>query len=198
MKKYFWIFLCLLGGILMIIGSATGSAFYKYLYSLALPYIAPDFLPLVQALLTVLEYISFYGGYSVLVGTFLILIKHSRLGKIIIMIATSFGMLGLIIFAITWIVRYLGLPLDPQADLILTQIHSLFTYNSGMAFIGTALAVLGRYGVKRSEKAEKESSKIKEYNEITSSSNSDSKFCPNCGAKLPLKANFCNKCGKNF
>ncbi len=198
MKKYFWIFLCILGGILMIIGSATGSAFYQYLYNLALPYIAPGLLPLVQALLTVLEYISFYGGYSVLVGTFLILIKHSRLGKIIIMIATSFGMLGLIIFAITWIVRYLGLPLDTQADLILTQIHSLFTYNSGMAFIGTALAVLGRYGVKRSEKAEKESSKIKEYNEITSSSNSDSKFCPNCGAKLPLKANFCNKCGKNF
>ena len=198
MKKYFWIFLCILGGILMIIGSATGSAFYQYLYSLASPYIAPDFLPLVQAILTVLEYISFYGGYSVLVGTFLILIKYSRLGKIIIMIATSFGMFGLIIYAITLIVRSLGIPLDPQVDLILTQIHSLFTFNSGMAFTGTVLAVIGRYGIKKSEKKEKEISKSEEKGINISSSNNDSKFCPNCGAKLPLKANFCNKCGKNF
>ena len=198
MKKYFWFFLCLLGGILMIIGSATGSAFYQYLYNLASPYIAPEFLPLVQAVLTVLEYISFYGGYSVLVGTFLILIKHSRLGKIIIMVATSFGMLGLIIFAITWIVRYLGLPLDPQVDLILTQIHSLFTYNSGMAFTGTVLAVIGRYGIKKSEKKEKEISKSEEKGINISSSNNDSKFCPECGVTLPRKANFCNKCGVHF
>ena len=28
--------------------------------------------------------------------------------------------------------------------------------------------------------------------------NNDGKKCPNCGSKLPLKANFCNECGKNI
>ncbi len=194
-KSLFWIFLCALGGVLMIVGSATGSAlFYQYLYSLALPYVAPEFLPLIQSILTVLEYISFYGGYSVLVGAFFLLIKWVRVGKIIIMIATSFGMLGLIIYAITWAVGSLGIPLDPPVQLILTQIYSLFTFNSGTAFAGTVLAVLGRYGVKRSEKAAKKSPTSNEK----SKNNSDSKSCPKCGAKLPLKANFCNKCGTNF
>ncbi len=195
-KNLFWIFVCITGGVLMIIGSATGSAnFYQYLYSLVLPYIGPEFLPFVQAILTILEFIAFYGGYSVLVGVFLILIKMIRVGKIIITIATSFGMLGLIIYAITWAVGNFGIPLDPPVQLILTQIYSIFTFNSGMAFAGTVVAVIGRYGVKKSEKMEKTSSTS---NEKSSDTKDGAKFCPNCGATLPLKANFCNKCGKNF
>ncbi len=124
-KNLFWILICILGGVLMIIGSAIGSAFfYQYLYTLALPYIGADFLPFFQAILTILEYIAFYGGYSVLVGAFLILIKIIRVGKIIITIATSFGMLGLIIYAITWAVGNFGIPLDPPVQLILTEIYS--------------------------------------------------------------------------
>ena len=195
-KNLFWILICILGGVLMIIGSATGSAyFYQYLYSLAEPYIGLEFLPFFQAILTILEYIAFYGGYSVLVGAFLILIKIIRVGKIIITIATSFGMLGLIIYAITWAVGNFGIPLDPPVQLILTQIYSIFTFNSGMAFAGTVVAVIGRYGVKRTEKMEMESSKDEEKSNNTKNG---SKFCPNCGATLPLKANFCNQCGKNF
>ena len=195
-KNLLWIFLCILGGVLMIIGSATGSAlFYEYLYILAVPYIGPEFLPFVQAILTILKFIAFYGGYSVLVGAFLILIKIIRVGKIIITIATSFGILGLIIYAITWAVGNFGIPLDPPVQLILTQIYSIFTFNSGMAFTGTVVAVIGRYGVKRSEKMEKESSTSEEKSKDTKKG---AKFCPNCGETLPLKANFCNKCGKNF
>lgn len=196
MKNKLWIFLCILGGVLMIIASATGSAvFYQYLYALAEPYVGAEFLPFVRAILTILEYIALYGGISVLVGTFLILIHLTRVGKIIIMIATSFGMFGLIIYAITWAVAAFGIPLDPPVQLILTQIHALFTFNSGMAFTGTVLAVIGRYGVKRSEKMEQEGSTSEEKSKNTKNG---AKFCPNCGATLPLKANFCNKCGKNF
>ena len=181
----------------MIIGSAIGSAyFYQFLYTnLAVPYVDPEFLPFVQAILTVLEYIAFYGGYSVLVGAFLILIKIIRVGKIIITIATGFGMLGLIIYALTWAVGYFSIPLNPSLQVILAQIYSLFTFNSGIGFTGTALAVLGRFGVKRSEKMEKESSTSEEKSKDTKKG---AKFCPNCGETLPLKANFCNKCGKNF
>ncbi len=195
-KKIFWILLLIAGGILMIIGSAIGSAyFYQLLYGLALPYIGPEFLPFIQAILTILEYIAFYGGYSVLVGTFLILINITRVGKIIIMIATSFGMFGLIIYTITWVVGNFGIPLDPPVQAILTQIHTLFTFNSGMAFTGTVLAVIGRFGVKKSEKMEEKGPTSEDKSNDTKKG---AKFCPNCGATLPLKANFCNKCGKNF
>ena len=195
-KNLFWIFLIVLGGIFMIISSAIGSAyFYQFLYTnLAVPYAAPEFLPLLQSILTALEYIAFYGGYSVLVGAFFLLIKWVRIGKIIIMIATSFGMLGLIIYALTWGVGYFSIPLNPSLQLILAQIYSLFTFNSGIGFTGTVLAVLGLYGVKRTEKAEKRSSTSNKK----SKKSSDSKACPKCGATLPLKANFCNKCGTNF
>jgi ribosomal protein L40E len=196
MKNKLWIFLCIIGGILMIIGSAAGSAvFYQFLYwNLAVPYVDPDFLPFIQAILTILEYIAFYGGYSVLVGTFLILINQIRAGKIVITIATSFGMLGLIIYTLTWAISYFSISLNPSLLLILTQIATLFTFNSGIAFTGTVIAVLGRFFVGKFEKAEKESSTSKEK----SKSNSGSKYCPKCGASLPKKANFCNKCGKNF
>jgi len=199
-KNLLWIFLIVLGGIFMIIGSAIGSAyFYQFLYTnLAVPYAAPEFLPLIQSILKALEYIAFFGGYSVLVGAFflliILLIKWVRVGKIIIMIATSFGMLGLIIYALTWAVGYFSISLNPSLQLILAQIYSLFTFNSGIGFTGTVLAVFGRFGVKRSEKAEKDSSTSNEKSKISS----DSKACPSCGASLPLKANFCNKCGTNF
>ena len=195
-KNLFWIFLIVLGGIFMIIGSAIGSAvFYQFLYTnLVVPYVAPGFHSLIQSILTALEYIAFYGGYSVLVGAFFLLIKWVRVGKIIIMIATSFGMLGLIIYTLTWAVGYFSIPLNPSLQLILAQIYSLFTFNSGIGFTGTVLAVLGRFGVKRAEKAGKKSSTSNKKSKISS----DSKACPNCGASLPLKANFCNKCGKNI
>jgi len=156
MKNIIWILLCFLGGILMIIGSAIGSAeFYIYFANLVSSYISPEFMPLVAVILTILEYISFYGGYSVIVGAILILINQIRLGKIIIMVATSFGILGLVFYVGIWILGYSGITVSPAVQTILTQMYSLFTYNTGLAFTGTILAVLGRYGIKRPEKVEK-------------------------------------------
>ena len=181
----------------MIIGSAIGSTnFYQFLFDeLAVPYVAPEFLPYIQVILTILKFIALYGGYSVLVATFLILIGQVRVGKIIIMIATSFGMLGLIIYTLTWAVGYFSIALNPSLQLVLAELYNLFTFNSGMAFTGTVLAILGRYGVKRSEKMETETSTSENKSNNTKKG---AKFCPKCGATLPLKANFCNKCGTNF
>ena len=197
MKNKLWILLLIAGGILMIIGSAIGSTnFYQFLFDeLAVPYVAPEFLPYIQVILTILKFIALYGGYSVLVATFLILIGQVRVGKIIIMIATSFGMLGLIIYTLTWAVGYFSIALIPSLQLVLDQLYNLFTFNSGIAFTGTILAILGRYGVKRSEKMETETSSSEKKSNNTKKG---AKFCPKCGATLPLKANFCNKCGTNF
>jgi len=199
MKNITWILLCFLGGALMIIGSATGSAvFYVYLTNLVSSYISPEFMPLVAAILTVLEYIAFYGGYSVIVGAILILINQIRLGKIIISVATGFGMLGLIFYAGTWILRISGIAVSPTVQTVLEQMYILFTYNSGLAFTGTAIAIVGRYGIKKPKKVEKEVSTEKAKSNDSITENLDSKFCPKCGEKLPSKANFCNQCGTTF
>jgi len=148
--------MCFLGGILMIIGSAIGSAsFYVYLANLVSSYISPEFMPLVVVILTILEFIAFYGGYSVIVGAILILLDQIRLGKIIIMVATSFGMLGLVFYVGTLILAHPGITVSPAVQAILDQIYSLFTFNSGLAFAGTILAVIGRYGIKKPEKVKK-------------------------------------------
>ena len=196
MKYKFWILLIIVGGILMIVGSAIGSAaFYEYLINLVLPLIGPEFVPLVAAILELLKYIALYGGYSVLVGLFLILIKYNKVGDIIITVATSFGLLGLIIYTTTWIVGSFGISLDPTWQTILDTIYKLFTFNSGTAFAGTATALVGNFGLKRAEKAN-----AKDFKAVkkAASNNPDNKLCPNCGSSLPKKANFCNKCGKNF
>jgi len=156
MKNLIWILLCFLGGILMIIGSAIGSAeFYVYLADLLSSYISPDFMPLVSVILIVLEYIAFFGGYSVIVGAILIMINQIGLGRIIIMVATSFGMLGLVFYVGIWILGYSGIAVSSTVQTILDQMYSLFTYNSGLAFTGTILAVIGRYKIKKPKKGEK-------------------------------------------
>ena len=196
--KYFWLLVIIAGAILMILGSAVGSQFYtKLLDQLILAgFIGPEFIPLVTSIMVVLGYIAFYGGYSVLVAVFLILIKYGRVGKIIITVATGFGMLGLLIYGVSWAVGYYGIALNPTWQTILDSVHGVFNFDSGMALAGTAVVVVGKFLFKRAEKGEK---KVEEIEEIESSSdNAGSKFCPECGATLPARANFCNKCGKNF
>jgi len=201
--KYLWILVIIGGAILMIVGSAVGSLFYATLLDqlILAGFIGPEFIPLVTSIMTVLGYIALFGGYSVLVAVFLILIKWNRVGRLIITIATGFGILGLIIYGVSWAVGYYSIPLNDTWQTILTNVHGLFTFDSGMALAGTAIVVVGKFLLKRSEKAyEEKTEEAKEADERkeTSSNNSDSKFCPECGAKLPARANFCNKCGKNF
>ncbi|GAH02739.1 unnamed protein product [marine sediment metagenome] len=145
--------------------------------------------------MVVLGYIALFGGYSVLVAVFFILIKWSRLGRIIITIATGFGVLGLIIYGVSWAVGYFSVDLSATWQAILVAVHGIFTFESGMALAGTAIVVVGKFLLKRAEKADEGKA---EDEEKPSSSNQDSKFCPNCGANLPAHANFCNKCGKTF
>jgi len=71
------------------------------------------------------------------------------------MVATSFGMLGLVFYVGIWILGYSGIAVSPAVQAILDQMYSLFIYNTGLAFTGTILAVIGRYGIKKPEKVKK-------------------------------------------
>lgn len=200
--KYFWILVIIAGAILMILGSAVGSQFYtKLLEQLILGgFIGPEFIPLVSAIMVILEYIALFGGYSVLVAVFLILINMGRLGRIIITIATGFGFLGLIIYGVSWAVGYFSIPLEPVWQTVLDQVHGLFTFDSGLALAGTAVVVIGKFGLKRAEKGyeDKAEEKLEEAEERKELSDADTKYCPECGAPLPAHANFCNQCGNSF
>lgn len=197
--KYFWILVIIVGAVLMILGSAVGSQFYTKLLEQLIFYgfIGPEFVQLVSSIMVILGYIALFGGYSVLVAVFLILIKWSKVGRIIITVATGFGILGLLIYGISWAVGYFSISLTPQWQNILDTVHGFFTFSSGIGLTGTAVVVVGKFFLKRAEKADKKEQKSVPESE-SSSNNTGSKFCPECGAGLPANANFCNKCGKNF
>jgi len=203
MKYKFWVLLLIIGGILMTIGGAIGSEFYTKLLTYLINYglIGPDFVALVSSIIYIIGFIASYGGVSVLVAVFLILIKWNRVGRIIISIATGFGLLGLLIYGVTWAVGAFNIDLSLTWQTILAEVHALFTYQPGLALTGTAVVIVGKFGLKRSERAyegKAEEAIEEDEEEESSSKNPESKFCPECGAKLPAKANFCNKCGKNF
>jgi hypothetical protein len=197
--KYFWILVIIAGAILMILSSAFGSQFYTVLLQqlIIAGFIGPEFVQLVTSIMVVLGYIALFGGYSVLVAVFFILIKWSRLGRIIITIATGFGILGLLIYGVSWAVGYFSITINSDWQTILDTVHGIFTFDSGLALAGTAIVVVGKFFEKKAEKADKKEKKSKPVSE-PSSDDPGSKFCPECGATLPAKANFCNKCGKNF
>jgi hypothetical protein len=199
MENKKWIFLNLIGAALMIIGSATGSAgLYDWFISFIAPYVGPEFEPLINAILTILSYIAYAGGYSVLVGVILVILNQYKLGRIIIGIATSFGILGLIIYTASWIIGYANITLDPTIQDALNELYGLFTFNSGLAFAGTVLAIVGRIGLKKPEIPLEEKVEEDEKRDSEMLDNLKDKYCPNCGTILPIHANFCSECGKDF
>ncbi|MFX1590234.1 MAG: zinc ribbon domain-containing protein [Promethearchaeota archaeon] len=200
MENKKWLILTIIGGIMMIIGSATGSfGLYTLILNQIKLYVGAEWEPLIGIIFNVLKYIAIGGGYSVLVGVLLVLLKQYWLGRFIIGIATSFGLLGLIIYIAVWIIGITNITLDPSIQLFLDQVYNLFTFNSGLAFGGTVLAIIGRIGLKEPEVPSEELSASKvEDRDSSMFDNLKNKYCPNCGTILPIHANFCSECGKDF
>lgn len=200
MENKKWLFLTIIGGILMIIGSATGSSgLYTLILNQIKLYVEAEWEPLIVIIFDILKYIAIGGGYSVLVGVLLVLLKQYWLGRFIISTATSFGLLGLIIYIIVWIVGYANITLDPSLQGFLDQLYNLFTFNSGLAFAGTIVAIIGRMGLKQPEVPSEEIEEEKvEERAPGMIDNLKNKYCPNCGTILPIHANFCSECGKDF
>jgi len=81
----------------------------------------------------------------------------------------------------------------------LARLKGFFTYGTSLQSIGVASAIIGRMLIKKTkkEKKTKDSETSEEESESTTGIAED-KYCPNCGAPLPLNANFCNECGSSF
>ena len=198
MENKKWILLTLIGGVLMIIGSAVGSiAFYEFLYNVVSDYVAEDLKPLISVILAIISFLAAGGGYTVIAGLILVMLKQYRLGRIIISFGTGFGLIGIIVYITYYIVNATGIITNPTILAYLTQIYGLFSFNSGFGFAGTILAVIGRMGLKKPKEIVKENS-ISQDEEASEDAKIQVKYCPNCGKEVPLHANFCNDCGLDF
>ena len=205
MKHKTGIIFLTIGGILMILSSAVGSiGIYEFLYDMISTEVDPDLRPLLEIILTIIRFIADWGGGAIIVGAFLIMLNHIRIGKWIVGIGLTFGSLALIIWLISKIVDATDVISDPQILSHLARLKGFFTYGASLQFIGVASAVVGRMFIKKpkKEKEAKEESKTIEVSgeegESTQPITSENKFCPNCGVELPINALFCDSCGSNF
>jgi len=169
MKHKTGIILLLIGGVFMVIGNAIGTiGVFQFLQGYVVASVGPQWAPLVNDIMGLFGWIAEQGGWAIIGGAVLILFGAMKLGKFIVWIGLTFGSLALIIWAITQFVNAFGVSLGPQLDALLTQIYGLFSYNTGFAFSGVALAVIGKATIKKKPEAKVDSEKVDSPDQIPS------------------------------
>ncbi|MHA1913080.1 MAG: hypothetical protein ACW986_13430 [Promethearchaeota archaeon] len=144
MQNKKWVILCIIGGILMILGSAIGSiAFFETIFGLLQGILSDSLLRIVDIVLKVLGYISGGGGISVIIGAILVGFGVYRLGRIIIALGAGMGFIGFIIFLIVSILN--GSIANEITGIILEVI------NGGYGFVGVLLTIVARSGMSDEE-----------------------------------------------
>ena len=145
--------LLLIGGILMVIGRAIGTiGVFEALQALAIASVSSEWIPLVNGIMTVIRFIADMGGWAIVLGAILILIGLMRIGKFIIWIGLTFGLIALIVFILTQLITFTSISLGASLDAIILQLYNQFTYNSGISFIGTTIAIIGKMCIKKVKK----------------------------------------------
>ncbi len=131
--------LCFIGGILLIIVSATGSlGFFEYLALLAGVTEIADFYWIIELLLTILNYIAALGGVAVIIGALLIMKSREGTGKFVIGIAVGMSLIGLIIQLATML-YFTG---------VAAVVNFLILASQSMGWIGVFLTIFGRRAIK--------------------------------------------------
>ena len=127
--------LCLLGGILLILVSATGSiGFFEHL---TLLYTVPEmaeYIWIIELLLYVLGAIAALGGIAVVFGAILISKSREGTGKFVIGIAVGMSLIGLIIQLLTLI----------WTSGVEAALNFLILASQSMGWIGVFLTIFGR------------------------------------------------------
>ena len=127
--------LCLLGGILLILVSATGGI--GFFAMLELLYTVPELAEVVwiiQLLLYVLSAIAALGGIAVIFGAYLLTKSKEGTGKFIIGIAVGMSLIGLIIQLVTMV----------WVSGVETALNFLILASQSMGWIGIFLTIIGR------------------------------------------------------
>ena len=146
MENKKWIIFCIIGGILMILGSATGSiVLYEIIYNYALGYIGVELATIFSIILQVFGYIAAGGGISVIIGALIVAMGRYRLGKFIIGLGVGLGLISLIIFLITGIIE------GTITGFFIELITELIALKGGFGFTGAVLTFFSRRQLKRKE-----------------------------------------------
>jgi hypothetical protein len=196
MKHKTGIILLLVGGTLMVIGRAIGSiGVFEFIHSWVIANISSDWHILANSIMDVIQFIADTGGWAIIAGAILILLGLMRIGKFVIWVGLTFGLIALIIWVLTQIINFTGLSFGSSFDTIINQLYNQFTYNSGINFIGVTIAIIGKASIKKVKKPKK--LKIQET-EVQDSMTLETKFCPECGAEIPSNSNLCFQCGETI
>lgn len=131
--------LCLIGGILLIIVSATGNiGFFEMLKLLAEVDEITEFYWIVEMLLNILTYIAALGGIAVIIGALLIMKSREGTGKFVIGIAVGMSLIGLSIQLAT-LIYFSG---------VVAAVNFFILASQSLGWIGVFLTIFGRRAIK--------------------------------------------------
>ncbi len=152
MENKKWISLCIVGGILMIIGTVAGSVgFFETVFQIASQFLEEQFglgevsAAIFEFILVIFNYIAMGGGISVIVGALIVALGSYGAGKFIIGLGAGMGLISLIIFLVTGIIE--GALIGFFTELIVC----LIGLNGGFGFTGVLLTILSRRKMKKEE-----------------------------------------------
>ena len=146
MENKKWIFLCILGGALMIIGSMVGNpTIFTFIFGVAAEHVGPKTQSVLSLILNIFTYIALGGGISVISGASLVMMHRYKSGKLIIWIGAGMGIIGLMVF-----LSLQGIE-GTLISMLRMEITTLLSLNGGFGFAGIILVVLSRFKMKKSK-----------------------------------------------
>ncbi|MFX1289237.1 MAG: hypothetical protein ACFFFY_11845 [Promethearchaeota archaeon] len=150
MKHTTGIFLLIIGGICMIIGSVTGAIqIFETIY-LIVANQWPEYEPIFNIIVNIIfRWIADLGGVAVIAGAILIAVGARRLGKFIITLGLAFGTIALIIWILSMIINLTGIITDPTIVFYIEELYNRFNYGTGLGFVGVVIAIIGRAFVRK-------------------------------------------------
>jgi MFS family permease len=141
-----WMFLCALGGVLMIIGSVAGDVtFFQLLLDLASGYLNEATLNIFDLVLRILSWIALGGGITVIIGVIIVMLNHYKLGKFLIGLGAGMGLIGLIIFMVT------GFIAGSLVNNLVRVVIDFFSLRGSFGFVGIILTIISRLKLKPSK-----------------------------------------------
>jgi hypothetical protein len=136
-----WVFLCIIGGILILLSSLVGSlGFIGTLLTFIAGILGPETAQIINIILTILGYIAGGGGFTVIIGALITSFGPNRLGRFIIGLGIGIGLIGLIILLITNLMG--GIPLSNLPAILIS------TFNGIYGFVGVILSIFSRMRMK--------------------------------------------------
>lgn len=133
-----WILLCVIGGILMILGSTIGNInFFETVYGMLEGILTSQlWLDIIRYGLNAMAFIAAGGGVTVIVGAVIVGFGVYGIGKFIIGLGAGLGLIGFIIFITGSIIN--GSIINDLTSIIIEIV------NGGYGFLGVLLTIVAR------------------------------------------------------